>query len=152
MPATQLLSSQQCETLYGDPTKEHNMGFFDIPEELRSKHLAQKRIYCNKDLAPLLKQALINLKDIGALDDLVTFDGCFNIRLKRGGSSSSLHSWGMAVDFNAATNRFGQRPTMPRVVIECFQKAGFDWGGDWKTQDGMHFQVRRDRVPPSKQV
>jgi hypothetical protein len=95
-------------------------------------------------MIPLLEQAFRNLADIRSLDEIKTFDGCFNIRNKRGGTSSSLHSWGMAVDINAATNKFGARPSMPAVVIECFEKAGFDWGGYWTSPDGMHFQVKRD--------
>jgi hypothetical protein len=55
----------------------------------------------------------------------------------------SLHSWGLAIDINAATNRFGGKPTMSAELVKCFTDAGFDWGGVWSNPDGMHFQLAR---------
>jgi hypothetical protein len=69
---------------------------------------------------------------------------CFNIRSSRGGASASLHSWGLAVDVNAAWNSYGQRATLSEGFVQCWKDAGFDWGGDWETcPDGMHFQLAR---------
>jgi hypothetical protein len=53
----------------------------------------------------------------------------------------SLHSWGLAVDFNAAWNGFGAVPTMSPELVACFTDAGFAWGGVWKKPDGMHHQI-----------
>ena len=70
---------------------------------------------------------------------------CFNIRPQRGAKTSSLHSWGVAVDVNAAWNPFvvGKKPTLSEGFVKCFTDAGFDWGGTWKRPDGMHFQLRK---------
>lgn len=67
---------------------------------------------------------------------------CFNIRKKRGASTLSLHSFGVAVDLNAAWNGFGAKPTLSAGFVKCFTDAGFEWGGTWNTPDGMHFQLK----------
>jgi hypothetical protein len=73
---------------------------------------------------------------------LKTFDGCFNIRKQRGAASQSLHSWGIAIDVNAAWNGLGKATsTYQHGFVKCFTDAGFDWGGTWKRLDGMHFQL-----------
>jgi len=36
-----------------------------------------RHIYCNKDIAPVLLQALQNVRDRGLVSELKTFDGCF---------------------------------------------------------------------------
>jgi hypothetical protein len=53
----------------------------------------------------------------------------------------SLHSWGIAIDVNAAWNGLGKEPTLTPEFVKCFTDAGFDWGGTWKRKDGMHFQL-----------
>ena len=30
---------------------------------------------------------------------------------------------------------------MSPQLVKCFTDANFDWGGNWKTPDGMHFQL-----------
>ena len=77
------------------------------------------------------------------MDELKTWDGCFNIRKKRGLSSMSLHSWGLAVDVNAFENGLGQNPKLSKEFVECFTSSGFEWGGFWKKKDGMHFQLAK---------
>jgi len=112
-----------------------------VPSELRFNALP-KKIYCNKRMVPLLSKAFENVRKRGLEDQVKTWDGAFNIRKKRGGSSSSLHSWGLAIDINAAWNGFGKTPTMSKELVACFTDAGMDWGGTWATADGMHFQAR----------
>ena len=68
---------------------------------------------------------------------------CFNIRQKRGSKATSLHSWGVAIDVNAAWNGFGKKPTLSAGFVKCFTDAGFDWGGTWSKPDGMHFQLKK---------
>jgi len=41
----------------------------------------------------------------------------------------------MAIDINAGL-------TQPREVVECFEAAGFTWGGRWKNRDDMHFEIK----------
>ena len=137
-----MVTSKDCLNKYGDPSNERNMVMWDVPTELEIGHIP-KRIYCNKDLIGPLSQAFKNLIDRKVVGQLKTWDGCFNIRKKRGGATSSLHSWGIAIDVNAAWNGFGKTPTMSPEMVKCFTDAGFDWGGTWKKPDGMHFQLAK---------
>ena len=61
----------------------------------------------------------------------------------------SLHSWGIAVDFDPSSNRMGGTakgggPSLLRQhpeFIEVFRDVyGWTWGGDWRMKDDMHFQ------------
>ena len=137
-----MLTSQDCITRYGDPEKESNMVLWDIPPALEVG-VIPKRLYCNKDLVKPLTQAIVNLIATGHIKELKTFDGCFNIRKKRTNNSYSLHSWGVAIDINAAWNRLGQKPTFSAGFVKCFKDAGFEWGGDWSYPDGIHYQLKK---------
>ncbi len=53
----------------------------------------------------------------------------------------SLHSWGIAIDVNAAWNGLNKEPVLSAGFVKCFTDAGFEWGGTWKRKDGMHFQL-----------
>ena len=52
----------------------------------------------------------------------------------------SMHSWGIAIDINPATNAYGTQGDIPAEFVQAFKDVGFSWGGDWKTPDPMHFQ------------
>jgi hypothetical protein len=136
-----MITANQCLQRYGDPVKEKSMVLWDVPPELEIGVLPN-RIYCNKEFVAPLKQAFTNVIDRGLLDQIKTWDGCFNIRKKVGALSQSLHSWGIAIDINAAWNGYGKKPTMSKELVACFTDAGMDWGGVWAKPDGMHFQLK----------
>lgn len=135
-----MMYPKHCMLKYGPPEKENNMVLWDVPPELEIG-VIPKKLYCNKDIIGPLSQAFKNLIDRGFVDELKTFDGCFNIRKQRGASSQSLHSWGVAIDVNAAWNQLKKQPTLTPGFVKCFTDAGFDWGGLWTRLDGMHFQL-----------
>ena len=137
-----MVTSAQCLKKYGDPTKENNMTLWDIPTNLEVG-VIPKRLYCNKDMIEPLTKAFQSLIVTGKVAELKTWDGCFNIRKKRGLSSMSLHSWGIAIDVNAAWNGLGKEPVLSAGFVKCFTDAGFDWGGTWTRKDGMHFQLAK---------
>lgn len=135
-----MITPADCLKKYGDPTLEHNMIVWDVPANLEIG-VIPKKLYCNKDMVGPLSIAFKNLIDRGFINELKTFDGCFNIRKQRGASSQSIHSWGNAIDVNAAWNGLGKTPTLSAGFVKCFTDANFDWGGVWKRLDGMHFQL-----------
>jgi hypothetical protein len=137
-----MLTSQQCLKKYGNPESEKHMILWDVPANLEVG-VIPKRLYCNRDLVAPLTKAFELIISRNLASQLKTWDGCFNIRKKRGATSSSLHSWGVAIDINAAWNGFGKKPTMSKELVQCFLDAGFDWGGYWKKPDGMHFQLAK---------
>lgn len=136
-----MITSAQAQARYGDPETQAHLTTWTVPEELR-RGAIPRRIYCNRDIIHPLTRAFSLLITTGYIDELQTWDGCFNIRKMRGLSSMSLHSWAIAVDVNAATNGLGAEPTLSPGFVKCWTDAGFDWGGTWKRKDGMHFQLR----------
>jgi len=136
-----MVTSNDCLKKYGDPSEKNKcMVLFDVPTELEIG-LIPKRIYCNKDLVAPITKAFKNIIDTGCVKEIKTWDGCFNIRKKRGLNSMSLHSWRLAIDINAFENGLNQIPKFSKGFVKCFTEAGFDWGGTWKRKDGMHFQL-----------
>lgn len=141
-----MVTSAQCLKKWGDPTVTTNelkyMTVWDVPAHLEIG-VIPKKLYCNKEMIGPLMQAFSNIIDRGLINELKTWDGCFNVRKKRGLNSLSLHSWGIAIDINAAWNGLGKTPTMSAKLVKCFTDCGFEWGGTWSRKDGMHFQLNR---------
>lgn len=125
---------------YGDPKTEKFMTLWDVPTHLEIGALPN-RLYCHRGMIEPLSKAFGLIISRGLVDQVKTWDGCFNIRNKKGALSPSLHSWGLAIDICAAWNGFNRKPTMSKELVACFKESGFDWGGDWTKPDGMHFQL-----------
>ena len=145
-----MVTSAQCLKKYGDPSLQKALVMWDVPGFLEVG-VIPKKLYCNKDLLEPLSKALQELIRTGHVKELKTWDGCFNIRKKRGGSTMSLHSWGIAIDMNCSDNVLGKsyeqlltegKKPFTEGFLECFRKSGFDCGGDWKSRpDRMPFQL-----------
>ena len=157
-----MVTSAECLKKWGDPTVTTNelkyMTLWDVPSHLEIG-VIPKRLYCNKAMVKPLSEAFKNLIDRGFVNELKTFDGCFNIRIIRGYEKKyadfvkqgkleeaskliSIHSWGAAIDVNAAWNGLGVTPKLSAGFVKCFTDAGFDWGGNFKRLDAMHFQLK----------
>ena len=140
-----MVTSAQCLKKWGDPAIVTNelkyMTVWDVPTHLEIG-VIPKKLYCNKHIVAPLIQAFTNLIDREFVKELKTWDGCFNVRRKRGLKSMSLHSWGIAIDVNAAWNGLNKTPQLSAGFVKCFTDAGFDWGGTWTRKDGMHFQLK----------
>lgn len=76
------------------------------------------------------------------------YDGSYNFRKTRNSSSQSIHSWGLAIDFDAANNqlktksphaRFSQEIYKP--FIDILEHHGFASLGRRSDGDWMHFQA-----------
>ena len=57
----------------------------------------------------------------------------------------SFHTYGTAIDLNAADNYRGIAGAMDRTVVSIFKRWGFAWGGDWNYTDPMHFELAQLR-------
>jgi hypothetical protein len=151
------MTSKQALSKYGDPfllqTQQKTMSTWQVPSKLLEAfaHVRfsavgtigfPKKIFCNNDFKPLLEKALNNVVDRGLAKEMKTWDGCFVIRNKRGLSSLSMHSWGLAIDINAFENQLNQKPKLSPQFVKCFTDAGLEWGGNWKRLDGMHFEIK----------
>jgi len=150
-----VLSAQDCLSKFGEPglkTEGSYMTLFDVPVQLEVG-VIPKKIYCNKLLVTPLTRAFGNLitrinPDTGKayVEELITWDGCYQVRKQRGYNSLSIHCWGLAVDVNQAWNQLGKEPTLSAGFVKCFTDAGFDWGGLWGRKDGMHFQLAKNKL------
>lgn len=153
-----MITSKDCLKKYGSPIDDDTtltvnkntkfeykwMTLWDVPADINASITTiPNKIYCNKDLVLPLEAAFRNIIQRNLVPQFKTWDGCFNIRNKRGLSSLSLHSWGLAIDINAAWNQLNKQPTMSKELVSCFTEVGFDWGGAWTRPDGMHFQLSK---------
>lgn len=102
-------------------------------------------VRCHKDMIPQLRAALQEVVDAGLAGQIDTSDygGCWVPRhiLFNPDRAISMHAWGLAIDFNVQTNMYGAEPTLDHRIVQIFQRWGFEWGGDWTTPDGMHFEL-----------
>jgi len=141
-----MLTSAECLQRFGDPMNDRERLAFErewmtlwVPPPGISAF--PRRVYCHRYLVPVLHDLHDRIIDNKLAEQVKTWDGCYNVRLKKGGTTLSLHAWGLAWDMNAAWNQFGQVPTMSPSLVSCIELSGADWGGRWKKPDGMHGQL-----------
>jgi hypothetical protein len=73
---------------------------------------------------------------LGELDDWSYLN-----RDVRGGTQTSNHAFGLAVDVNALSNPLGTEGDIPLDVVQGWKAEGGEWGGDWSRPDPMHFET-----------
>lgn len=76
------------------------------------------------------------------------YGGCYNLRLKRGGSTYSMHSWGVAIDFDPAHNRLQWGRDRARLALPdaaafwaAWESEGWASLGRARNYDWMHVQA-----------
>ncbi len=76
--------------------------------------------------------------------------GMLCVRRVRGGRSISNHSWGTAIDLmiNGQLDARGDREVQYGLtrIYPIFNRHGFYWGIDFRTEDAMHFEVSRQKM------
>jgi hypothetical protein len=74
--------------------------------------------------------------------------GTYNCRTVADTGEPSMHSWGAAIDINAAYGEYwlwarnASVTPLPTETIDIFERHGFIWGGKWAHYDTMHFEYR----------
>lgn len=113
------------------------------------------RIGCHKKVGPSIQRVLEKVRahygPAGIRDlRLDVFGGCFNKRRKRGGSSWSMHAWGIALDYDPDNNqlKWGRdRATFARPAYDkwwqCWEEEGWASLGRLRNFDWMHVQAAR---------
>lgn len=156
-----------CDKFYGDPRNpaDHtrasttweakNLGLLVPPFRMYYAGKAIRGIRCHVKVIPSLDRVLKAIWIASGKNDAVLaswgvsiYSGAYNYRLMRGGDRLSMHSYGCAIDFDAARNGFGDpTPHLATVpaVLKAFDDEGWTWGGKWSKPDGMHFQAARVR-------
>jgi hypothetical protein len=148
--------------IYGNPTgvdghasptwESRNLTYVYPPFPMRMGDIPITRVKVHKLVAGELDSIL---KEIwaGCNEDIETikklhidrYSGAYNYRAKRGGSSLSMHAYGVAIDFDASNNMMGKPGgffKQDHILVKTFKKYGWTWGGDWsgKSYDPQHFQ------------
>lgn len=145
---------------YGNPMENHRdferefMTMWNVPMYLDTHIPAlPNRIYINRDIVQPFETVLERLISMQVYKEIKTFDGMFNIRYIRGSKNKlSIHSWGLAVDFNATHNPLGftkeaakAKGLNPFTTLfdEIWRDTGWTCGIDFSRADGMHFEYTR---------
>lgn len=125
----------------------------DLPYEMFYEGKPVRFVYAHIKVAPSLARVFRRLHEKYPTQEdrkaagIDQFDGLYNPRKKRGGTSWSMHSWAIAIDLNAAENgnlaKWPQESTMPFEVMECFASEGWFSAGAFWGRDAMHFQATR---------
>jgi hypothetical protein len=91
----------------------------------------------------------------GLLPLVRSWGGCYVPRLIRGSTKNlSQHAHGSAFDCNMQWNGLGATPAAAgtpgsvRELVPLAEAHGFFWGGHFRRQDGMHFEVADVRGAP----
>lgn len=107
------------------------------------------RVAVHRRAAPCLAEAFEQIHAAGLWRFLAPYGGGYSFRLIGGSTVMSMHSLGLALDFDPAGNardmpadqsRFGMSGE-GRAVVRLFELYGWYWGGRFqKRPDAMHFQ------------
>ena len=99
----------------------------------------------HQNLAEELKNIFKLLEREGLWIKLRTFDGAYTWRMQRNSATKlSMHSFGAALDFDAATNQLGQKDgDINQEIVQVFESRGWTWGGRFQRPDPMHFQFAK---------
>lgn len=114
-----------------------------VPADIRAAiPCMPAKIYLNRLMLAPLEKTLRRLIALGLHEEIVSCDGVFNIRPKRGSSGISTHAWGIAIDLNAKLNPFRGAVTWSEEFLQVWRDIGWICGADWApaSKDGMHFQ------------
>ena len=137
---------------YGKAGDESNLTSIVPPFTMLYGGKAIKSLRCNKRVADSLLRVLTSLKgliasDPSTKDEAEDYGGCFNFRVKRGGTSFSVHAYGAAIDLDADDNSFRDswpmKADMPLEIMECFAREGWISAGAFWGYDSMHFEATR---------
>lgn len=106
------------------------------------------RVYVHRLLFESLVSIFTDLVAVDAWRHIISFDGCYSFRERRGVPGKlSLHSWAAALDFNAERYPLGveadPQDAYVREVVPVFVKHGWTWGGAFSRPDPMHFEATR---------
>lgn len=126
-------------------TNQSPIDVADLDIEYAGNRVA--RINCNRAVGASLRTILEQIHNSEHAHILRHYAGCFNYRPMRGGSSLSMHAFGIAIDLWPEQNGFKEAwpvsADMPFGVMEIFAKEGWTPAGLAWGRDAMHFQATR---------
>ena len=155
----------QCDTFYSNPRGSNgaynptwasaNLTHVPCPWVLMMGNTQVPFIVIHKKCADSLSRVLASMwdavgKDQGAIETLHynRYSGSFVYRPMRGGIALSMHSYGVAIDWDAEENPQHSTTHLFKedsLIVAKFKAENWIWGGDWSgtSIDAMHFQAAR---------
>ena len=140
------------KSAFGRAGDESNLVNISTPYPLFYDGTALKTIRVHKLIASAVQNALTDVLAYYGIEQikklgLDQYSGCFNYRNSTNGSTLSMHAWGVALDFAAATNTYKmKKPQATLSRQECdmwwriWEKHGAVSLGRERNYDWMHLQ------------
>jgi len=101
-----------------------------------------REIQIHKHFRPLLQDAFLELESKGLHKEIKTVDCCYKVHSLHESPVLSVHSWGAAIDINAADNPRGAVGNWSADFIEIMQKYNIFCGQSWTgIKEPMHFAM-----------
>lgn len=141
---------------YGEPGDTSKHATVAVPDGFNLQYEGKKVFNIkgvHQDVADGLHTALTEIKDEYGSDKIKrlginVYAGVYNKRPKRGGTTFSLHSWGIAIDLLPNLNKLNQRAPDANFsrkeyerMVEIFENNGWYSLGKSQNYDWMHFQA-----------
>ena len=149
-------TDQQLIEYYGEPGENQVRIQLPYPHKLAwDTSTIVKSFMCHSKVHDSLSRVLTKVTEVYSMDDIQNlrlnlWGGCLNVRKMRGGSRYSMHSWGIAVDYDPVRN-----PLHWGFDRASFAKRDYDdWWKIWEQEgwvslgrqrnfDWMHIQAAR---------
>lgn len=144
------------EEFYGEVGKNQVRLQLPYPHRLSwEKRTIVRSLFCHEKVKDSLNTVLTNVLNHYGMEEirrlhLDIWGGCLNVRKKRGGTSWSTHSWGIALDYDPDNNalRWGRdKATFAGPEYDkwwqFWEEEGWVSLGRTKNYDWMHVQAAR---------
>lgn len=141
---------------YGDVNTRQTRIDLPYPHRLSwDKRTVINRFSCHERVSESLSRILAGVLDHYGLDEirrlrLDLWGGCLNVRMMRGGDRYSMHSWGIAVDYDPERNRLKwgrDRASFAKPEYDAWwqiwESEGWVSLGRQRNFDWMHVQAAR---------
>jgi len=135
--------------------QRQNMGMLDFSDYSKVNKRLPNKIYCNKIIMEDLCKVFNDLVRTKLINEIISYDGCFNPRYIRGLEHKKIlsnHAFGTALDFNATQNPLGKsreecialglKPFSPGF-IQIWGEYNFLSGEKFRRKDLMHFEYTK---------
>jgi hypothetical protein len=132
-----------------------NMGMLDFSDYAKVNKRLPNKIYCNKIIMEDLCKVFNDLVRTKLINEIISYDGCFNPRYIRGLEHKKIlsnHAFGTALDFNASQNPLGRSreeciaaglKPFTTQFIQVWGEYNFLSGEKFRRKDLMHFEYNK---------
>jgi len=141
-------TASQLLARYGNPTKDPKafakkwIVMWAVPKDIHDAiPCLPFHFEINKDIQKPLEKTYRDLISKNLHKEIKTYDGCWVIRLQRGAKSISMHSFGIALDENAAQNPLNGKTSWTQGFLNVWRDNKWICGADFRSRkDSMHME------------